>query len=241
MNPPIATRGGASSAKGLLASIGGFLGGPIGGLAGGLLGGLFGSSQAKKRNRMQMQLAREQMEFQERMSNTQFQRAAADLEKAGLNRILALGKPATSPQGAMAQLQDPGIAAVNSALGVRRQQQELKNLAAQERLTNQQAVTEKARGNQIQSQDALQQAQSNESIQRMLNLIEQRPGIIANADIAKLQIPGIKTTAEFYNWINSNEAAVYFKGLGTAGPYILQLIRSWTAIERGRYFRGSRQ
>ena len=234
MNPPIASGGGASSAKGLLASIGGFLGGPIGGLATGLLGGLFGSSQAKKRNRMQMQLAREQMQFQERMSNTQFQRAAEDLQKAGLNRILALGKPASSPTGAMAQLQDPGVAAVNSALGIRRQQQELRNLRAQERLTDQQAVREKASAAQIQSQDALQQMQTNESLQRMMNIAAQIPGTVASSDIRKLQIEGVRTEEAFYAWINGNEAEVYFRGLGAWGPMALQLLRTYVSFNRGK-------
>lgn len=46
--------------------------------------------------------ARKQMAFQERMASTQYQRAAADLEKAGLNRIIALGSPAAAPSGAAA-------------------------------------------------------------------------------------------------------------------------------------------
>jgi len=40
--------------------------------------------------------------FQERMSNTANQRAADDLQKAGLNRILALGSPSSSPTGSAA-------------------------------------------------------------------------------------------------------------------------------------------
>jgi hypothetical protein len=39
------------------------------------------------------------------MSNTAHQRAAKDLEKAGLNRILAVTQPASSPGGNMAQVQ----------------------------------------------------------------------------------------------------------------------------------------
>lgn len=42
-------------------------------------------------------------DFQERMANTAYQRAAKDLDKAGLNRILALGSPAATPGGSMAQ------------------------------------------------------------------------------------------------------------------------------------------
>ena len=44
--------------------------------------------------------AKDQMAFQERMASTQYQRAAKDLQAAGLNRIIALGSPASAPSGA---------------------------------------------------------------------------------------------------------------------------------------------
>lgn len=73
------------------------------GAGAGLLGGV-GSAAASAKQ------AQKQMDFQERMSNTAYQRAAKDLEAAGLNRILALGSPATTPGGAMGQVPDFGNA-----------------------------------------------------------------------------------------------------------------------------------
>ncbi len=69
-------------------------------------GGLITSKGQKDANRKNLQIAREQMQFQERMSSTAYQRSATDLEAAGLNRILALGKPASTPSGALATMQN---------------------------------------------------------------------------------------------------------------------------------------
>ncbi len=71
-----------------------------------ILGGLISDRGQRKANKTNLQIAREQMAFQERMSSTAYQRATKDLSAAGLNRILALGSPATAPAGALATMQN---------------------------------------------------------------------------------------------------------------------------------------
>lgn len=90
-----------------------FVGGPVGAAAGFSMGaGVGGQMDANDSNReaawtagqQNLQSAREQMAFQERMSNSSYQRAVEDLNKAGLNQILATPNGASSPAGAMGQV-----------------------------------------------------------------------------------------------------------------------------------------
>jgi hypothetical protein len=97
----------------------------IGGLIGGALGfiGQERTNQANKdianaANAASAQQAQQQMAFQERMRQTQYQTAVEDMQKAGLNPMLAYSQGgAGTPSGAMGQVSTAKVGnSANSAL-----------------------------------------------------------------------------------------------------------------------------
>lgn len=202
--------------------------GQIAGAAlGPLIGGLFGRSGQSSANQANLQIARENRAWQEMMSNTAHQRAAKDLEAAGLNRILALGKPASTPAGNVAtmlnknkQLAEGMTAAVNSAIQAKRLAQEVKesnarieNIDADSHLKGAQAVSAAAGANL--------------SDQQALNLVEQRTGIIRDNTrkhlentILQMKIPGVESEWEFFNWLKDAGHRLLYEKLKHAAPII---------------------
>ena len=93
------------------------------GLIGGIMNNNANANQASVANQFSAQQAKDQMDFQKEMSNTSYQRGTADMEKAGLNPMLAYSQGGASvPTGAMAvgqqaQMQNvalPAIQAMNN-------------------------------------------------------------------------------------------------------------------------------
>lgn len=135
--------------------------GPL--IAGGL--NYVGQERANKQN---IALAQKQMDFQERMSSTAYQRSMEDMRKAGLNPILAYAQGgASSPAGASAQMQNAMQASVGSALESKRVKADL--------------MRSKADVDVAKSQQLLNEALANSARVQAGNALLMRPGLESDA------------------------------------------------------------
>lgn len=107
----------------------------MGALGAAVIGGLGSYKSQKDTNEQNLTLGREQMQFQERMSNTSYQRAVEDMKKAGINPMLSTKMGgASTPPGSMPQIQNAAGQAISSAVqgaGIVREAQGIQQSRAQ--------------------------------------------------------------------------------------------------------------
>lgn len=168
------------------------------------------SGGAYSANQLNREMAGNQMAFQERMSNTAYQRARKDMEAAGINPILAYTQGgASSPAGSTATMQGPTYRdTVNSAVANVAKSFEVKNIIAQNKNLQ-------AQNKQIESSAVLNRALTNKAIQD-----------------AKVSSNSAKTIAANLPALE-NKAAVERSKLGKGAAWVDRVVDSLTNLFRG--------
>lgn len=185
------------------------------GALGSIAGGFISSSGQRDANRQNLQIAREQMAFEERMSNTQVRRRIEDLKAAGLNPMLAYTGQASSPAGVSPTMQNAKAdigAGVGQAAAVYQSVQQMK---AQTKAINAQARKTEAEAQMVEAEVPYSANRAYISNQKLTDewrkLASEAEKVTAEASSAKLSLSQQeemqRLAREYQRLLNKSEAA----------------------------------
>lgn len=186
----------------------------VGAIAAPIIGGLFARKGQKSTNKLNLQIAREQMGFQERMRNTEWQAGIEDMRAAGLNPALAYSQGgASSPVGASAVMENPdsdlgrGISeSFTSAMAVRQMKAATKEAEARARgakvSADYQEAYNKAHGIKFRPDGSLEIDMENPGIAQKVQAEITSAG--AAARLAEMKIPEAEQLAEMWKSLSKD-------------------------------------
>ncbi len=171
-------------------------------MLGSLIGGALSLIGGKSRNTAQQRVAREQMAFHERMSNTMVRRRMDDMRAGGINPILAANSAVSSPPGAMPQIQDIVTPAVSTAVQANQSIAQANVLHEQVRNVSQQVEVGQWQEAKLSAERALISLSYNEKLMYM-DLLEQEIYMKSRTgDVAKTQY------GKALEWIRQTREAI---------------------------------
>jgi len=202
----------------------GFPWGSAVGALGSAASGYLGFRGQQSANASNAQMAQQQMDFQERMSSSSYQRGVQDLRAAGLNPMLAYSQGgASSPGGSTAQMGNEIGAGMSSALGAVQALTSIENVNSQTDFTRAQTANALATAEKIQEEIGATSASAEytrdlarnvraglpgteaESAYKRGSLQDRLKGTRSHASLAEYELSGARNRSQYQDtWVGRN-------------------------------------